>query len=92
MIKYLNTQVVCSEVPGQITLAINLTNCWFRCPKCHTKELWGDNGKSLTMTELSRLIYANDGITCVCFMGEGYWDTKYINARARYIKHQFPQL
>lgn len=93
MIKYTDAQIVFSEIPEETTLAINLSNCWFKCPKCHSPWLWKDVGYKLTMEALDSLIKKNiEGITCVCFMGEGHYEQKYINARARYIKMHYPQL
>jgi anaerobic ribonucleoside-triphosphate reductase activating protein len=61
--------VVFEEIPNEITLAINLTNCPCHCKGCHSKFLWEDTGTELTIEELDRLINKNDGITTVCFMG-----------------------
>ena len=93
MIKYVDTQIVFSEIPEEITLAINISNCWFHCPKCHSAWLQQDVGKDLTLETLDKLIQNHvAGITCVCFMGEGDFDQKYINARARFIKQHYPKL
>ena len=67
--KYHNAMVVFEEIPNEITLAINLTNCPCHCKGCHSKFLWEDIGTELTIEELDRLINKNDGITTVCFMG-----------------------
>jgi len=67
--KYLNTMITFSEFPDEITLCINITNCPFHCPGCHSPELWKDVGKPLTQRSLERLIAENNGITCVGFMG-----------------------
>ena len=69
MLKYTTTMVTFSEVPDQISLCINLTNCPYHCPACHSKELWQDIGEPLRVGKLIDLIEANKGITCVCFMG-----------------------
>ena len=60
---------VYSEIPDEITLAINIANCPIQCPDCHSKELWKDTGKDLTQRALERMIREHDGISCVCFMG-----------------------
>ena len=39
MLKYLNCQVTFAEVPDEISLCINITNCPNRCPGCHSPEL-----------------------------------------------------
>ena len=84
MIKYYNSMVVFEEIPDEITLAINITNCPCRCVNCHSKFLWEDVGTELTFEGLERLIKENDGITCVCFMG-GDANPKEINDLATYI-------
>ena len=71
MIKYKDTYVVFEEIPDEVTLAINITNCQNHCIGCHSPELRKDIGTELTYEELDRLISDNDGITCICFMGEG---------------------
>ena len=84
MVKYYNAMVVFEEIPDEITLAINITNCPCHCKGCHSKFLWEDIGTELTFEELERLIKENDGITCVCFMG-GDADPKEINHLASVV-------
>ena len=67
--RYLNYQVVFKEVPDEVTLSINITNCPYRCPGCHSSYLQEDVGEELTFETLSFLIEKHKGITCVCFMG-----------------------
>lgn len=68
--KYLNTMVTFSEFPDEISLCINITGCKFRCPGCHSPELWNENkGKDLSQRALERLISENEGISLVGFMG-----------------------
>ena len=76
--------VVFEEIPDEITLAINITNCPCHCNGCHSKFLWDDVGTELTYEEVKRLIKKNDGITCVCFMG-GDSDPKYISYLAEML-------
>lgn len=84
MVKYYNAMVVFEEIPNEITLAINITNCPCHCKGCHSKFLWEDVGTPLTADELDRLIEKNDGITTVCFMG-GDREPEVINALAEYV-------
>ena len=56
MLKYTNTQVVFREIPNEVTLAINISNCPIHCPDCHSKELWKNTGKDLSQRALERLI------------------------------------
>lgn len=88
MTKYYNTMVVFQEIPNEITLAINVTNCPCKCPSCHSKFLWGDVGIDLTEDELSGLLEKNRGITCVCFMG-GDLNPAEINSLAHYVKSNY---
>lgn len=76
--------VVFEEIPDEITLAINITNCPCHCKGCHSEFLWEDKGISLTTEELDRLIEKNDGITTVCFMG-GDAEPEVINVLAEYV-------
>ena len=87
MLKYYNYDVVFQEVPDEVSLAINLTNCPNRCPDCHSKHLWEDIGEELSEDETSRLvdIYRGD-ITCVLIMG-GDASKNEVEALAHYIKH-----
>ena len=61
--KYVDTKVVFSELPNEITLAINISGCPCACHGCHSSYLAEDIGVPLTYEELSRLIQANRGIT-----------------------------
>lgn len=85
MLKFIGSSVVFREIPDEISLAINITNCPHKCENCHSKILQGDVGELLTYTELSGLISENPGITCVLFMG-GDFDLNEINNLAHYIK------
>lgn len=71
MLKYTDSQIVFREVPDKVALAINISNCPNHCIGCHSPELRKNIGMELTDEELDRLITENDGINCVCFMGEG---------------------
>ena len=73
MIKYKpdTVSVVFSEIPDEISLAIEITNCQGQCEGCHSPWLRQDIGEELTVEKLNELIDKNRGITCVCFMGEG---------------------
>lgn len=82
--KYYNAMVVFEEIPNEITLAINITNCPCHCKGCHSKFLWEDTGTELTFEELDRLIDKNDGITTVCFMG-GDAEPEIIDKLAEYV-------
>ena len=67
-LKYINYAIVFQEVPDEITLAINISGCRYRCDGCHSKYLWEYTGRYL-LDDLEELISKNEYITCVCFMG-----------------------
>jgi len=70
MLKFHNYDIVFQEIPGEVTLAVNISNCPNRCVGCHSPHLQEDTGGDLTENVLSALLekYGN-AITCVCFMG-----------------------
>ncbi len=70
MLRFHNYDVVFQEVPNEVTLAINLTNCPNGCKGCHSPYLMEDTGELLDENVLIGLLekYKN-AITCVCFMG-----------------------
>lgn len=88
MLKFKEVKVVFREIPDEITLSINITNCPIKCKDCHSKHLWENIGSDLTITKLNHLITENEGISCVCFMG-GDSDTNYLNNLAKYIKSNY---
>lgn len=69
MLKYVDTAVTLLEIPDEITLCINISNCPCHCKGCHSPYLVYNIGKELTERELERLIRNNIGITCISFMG-----------------------
>ena len=87
MLKYTDTAVTFSEVPDEITLCINISNCPCHCEGCHSSYLAGDIGKPLDWSSLNALIHINHGITCVAFMG-GDADPKQVNELARHVKQE----
>lgn len=70
MLKYVNYNIVFQEIPDEVTLALNLSNCPNRCKGCHSAWLQEDTGEELSEETLSSLLDVYGGkITCVCFMG-----------------------
>ncbi len=88
MLKYTDSQVTFSEVPDEISLCINISNCPNNCTGCHSSYLKNDIGTLLSKEELSNLIEDNQGISCVCIMG-GDSEPKEVNTIARYIKDKY---
>ena len=70
MLRFINYDIVFQEIPGEVTLAINLSNCPNKCKGCHSPYLMEDKGDVLDESLLECLLkkYGN-AITCVCFMG-----------------------
>ena len=69
--KYLNSEVTFAEIPTEVTLAINVTNCPHRCRGCHSPELREDIGEPLTPEVVMSLVAKNMGVSCILFLGEG---------------------
>jgi anaerobic ribonucleoside-triphosphate reductase activating protein len=68
--KYVSFDIVFQEIPGEVTLAVNIANCPNRCEGCHSPHLREDIGEALDETVLAAWLerYGN-AITCLCFMG-----------------------
>ena len=92
MLKCCSYDVVCQEIPDEITLAVNISGCPNRCPGCHSPWLWEDEGEALTEELLSALMdrYAS-AVTCFCFMG-GDADPSEVERLARWIRGAYPHL
>ena len=85
MLKYVDTKVTFAEVPNEISLCINISNCPCACKGCHSSYLAEDIGNELNNNSIKELINNNKGITCICFMG-GDSSPKEIDMFARCIK------
>lgn len=91
MLKYVDTLVSFSEVPDEITLCINISNCPCHCKGCHSSYLAEDIGNILDLQALTSLIDSNSGITCVCIMG-GDANSSKVDDIAQDIKEYYPKL
>ena len=91
MLKYVNTGIVFQEIPNEVTLAINISNCPCHCPGCHSRYLWEDIGLPLNTDAIDAFVeqYGTD-ITCISFMG-GDADPKGVDLLAQYIHEEHPQ-
>lgn len=68
-LKYIDYGIVMQEVPDEISLAINITECPHNCVGCHSCYLSESTGRYLR-GDIDKLIERYTGlITCVCFMG-----------------------
>ena len=91
MLKYVDSKVVFAEIPDEITLAINISNCPCHCEGCHSPYLADDIGEPLDLQHLTNLIDSNRGITCVCIMG-GDANPSEVDDIAQDIKEYYPEL
>ncbi len=92
MLRYHSYNIVFQEVPEEITLAINLSNCPNRCNGCHSSYLQEDKGDILNDSVIDMLLVKyGAAITCVCFMG-GDADPHEVSELAGYIKQKDTQL
>ena len=86
MVKVASYDVVFQEIPGELTLALNLSNCPCHCPGCHSPHLAENIGEVLDEELLDGLIARYKGlITCVAFMG-GDADPEEVRRLAAYVK------
>lgn len=89
MLKYVNTSIVFQEVPDEVSLAINISNCPNNCIGCHSEFLKTDIGTILSPETLKELLdpYKSD-ITCVAFMG-GDNDPDGVLLLAKWIRESY---
>ncbi|MBO4444304.1 MAG: 4Fe-4S cluster-binding domain-containing protein [Bacteroidaceae bacterium] len=92
MLKYTDYDIVFSEVPGEVTLAVDLSLCPNRCEGCHSPQLRLDIGKELTKEDLAALIERfSSGITCVALMG-GDNDPQALSKLVQETRRRYPTL
>lgn len=90
--KYHNYDIVFAEIPGETTLAFNLTGCPNRCPGCHSPHLQAAAGRELSDAELLALLERyGRAVTCVCFLG-GDAAPQEVAQLARLVRERFPVL
>lgn len=93
MLKYVPslTDIVMEEIPGKVTLALEISNCRGNCIGCHSPFLKEDIGEELTPAVLDKLIDDNFGVNCVLLLGEGR-DPKAVRFIASYLRDSHPGL
>ena len=68
--KVASYDIVFQEIPREVTLALNISQCPCHCPNCHSPHLAEDIGEVLTEDLLNGLLARyGAGITCICLMG-----------------------
>lgn len=90
MLKYYNYDIVFQEIPNEVTLAVNITNCPNRCNGCHSPHLQKDIGEELNEYRIASFMdkYAS-AITCFCFMG-GDADPQQVAVLANFVRVHYP--
>ena len=90
--KVASFDIVFQEIPGEVTLALNLSNCPCHCPGCHSPHLADDIGEPLNEDLLNGLLARYGAmITCVAFMG-GDAEPEEVARWARYLKLEIGNL
>lgn len=70
MMRVASYDIVFQEIPGEVTLALNLSGCPCHCKGCHSPHLWENVGEELTPELIDTLLTRYESLfTCVCFMG-----------------------
>lgn len=88
MLKYVDAKVVFVEVPDEVTLAINISNCPCQCKGCHSSYLAQDIGTKLTFNEIRKLVKKNSGVSCIALMG-GDAEPDKVNTLASFITNHY---
>ena len=92
MLKCYSYDIVCQEIPDEISLAVNISCCPNRCPGCHSPWLWSNEGEDMTEDMLSIMIGKySAAITCFCFMG-GDAEPLEVMRLSRMIKERWPHV
>ena len=88
MLKYVDEKVVFAEVPDEVTLANNISNCPCQCKGCHSSYLEQEIGTELTYNEERKIIKKNSGDRCIALMG-GDAEQDKVNTLASFITNQY---
>ena len=93
MLKYVPamTSVVMEEIPGKVTLAVEISNCRGNCEGCHSPWLREDIGEVLDEAAIDAFVSEFGGdITCIAFMG-GDAEPETVDSLAQYIRKRHPR-
>ena len=92
MLRYYNYDIVFQEIPNEVTLAVNITNCPNRCKGCHSPHLQKDIGEELNEERITSFMdkYAS-AITCLCFMG-GDAEPQQVSVLANFVHVHYPEI
>lgn len=88
MLRFSHYDIVFQEIPDEVTLAINISNCPNRCRGCHSPYLMENKGRILSEGTIAKLLdHYQEAITCICFMG-GDADPKEVERLAGFVKRK----
>ncbi|MCH3995500.1 MAG: anaerobic ribonucleoside-triphosphate reductase activating protein [Prevotella sp.] len=91
MLRYVNTGIVFQEIPDEVTLSVNISNCPIKCPGCHSSYLWKNIGTELTTEVLDEWAEKlGTDITCISFMG-GDSEPEAVDRLAQYLHQKYPE-
>lgn len=85
MLHFVNYNITFQEVPDEVSLCFDISNCQIRCPGCHSKYLWDDIGENFLDNIENIVTRYSNYITCVCFMG-GTHDMPSLERAASIVK------
>ena len=92
MLKCYSYDIVCQEIPDEISLAVNISCCPNRCQGCHSPWLWSNEGEDMTEEMLENLIGKySSALTCFCFMG-GDAQPLEVMRLAKWIRTKWPHI
>jgi len=68
-LKYTGYTVACQEVPDEVSIVFNISDCPYKCRGCHSQYLWDYVGEYIS-NDIEGVLLQYEGLaTCVCFMG-----------------------
>lgn len=92
MLKYAKTYIGLQEVPDEVSLVVEISNCPFNCKGCKNPELRTDVGEYLDDNALNILLDSIDeDVTCICFKG-GDIEPYEVNRLAAHIRKYYSHL
>ncbi|MPM08407.1 hypothetical protein SDC9_54719 [bioreactor metagenome] len=90
-LRYDGHDIFMQEVPGEISLILNITECPHRCVGCHSSHLAESYGEYVGVQLPSLLGKYHSLISCVCFMG-GDQHIGDLVAQCQHIRDNYPEL
>ncbi len=77
--KYYQHTVVFNEIPDEVTLVFEITNCPYHCTGCHSQHLWQDIGELLSKERFLEIYNKYAGlITNIAFFGGDHHENELV--------------